>query len=78
MKKKFQYVEKQEKSGRKDPPCHQLEKNNRGKYKIEELVAKIPKNSKFKEVDWGKPRGCEEWWKFMFQIIEYNLKYNPI
>ncbi len=61
MKNKFQYVGKQEKSGRKDPTCNQLEKNNRGKYKIEELVAKIPKNSKVKEIDWGKPVGKEEW-----------------
>ena len=33
----------------------------RGKYQIEKLVAKIPKKPKFKEVDWGKPRGREVW-----------------
>ncbi len=36
-------------------------KKIRGKYKIEELVAKIPKKSKFKEVDWGPPKGREVW-----------------
>jgi len=29
----------------------------RGKYKIEDLVAKQPSNYEVKEVDWGKPLG---------------------
>jgi len=33
----------------------------RGKYKIEELVARLPKNYRPKEVSWGKPVGKEVW-----------------
>ena len=33
----------------------------RGKYKIEDLVAKLPSNYEVKELDWGKPLGMEVW-----------------
>ena len=33
----------------------------RGKYKIEDLVAKLPSNYEVKELDWGKPLGLEVW-----------------
>ncbi len=33
----------------------------RGKYKLKDVVKKIPKNYKTKEVDWGLPIGHEEW-----------------
>ena len=33
----------------------------RGKQSLEELVSRIPKNYKSKEVDWGKPVGREVW-----------------
>jgi antitoxin MazE len=33
----------------------------RGKYKIEDLVAKLPANYQAEEVDWGTPVGIEVW-----------------
>ena len=33
----------------------------RGKYRLEDLVARIPEDHLPKEVDWGKPSGREEW-----------------
>jgi antitoxin MazE len=33
----------------------------RGKYKIEDLVAKLPANYQVEELDWGKPVGMEVW-----------------
>jgi antitoxin MazE len=34
---------------------------NRKKYNLKDLVAKIPKGSRSKETDWGKPVGNEVW-----------------
>jgi antitoxin MazE len=34
---------------------------NRKKYNLQDLVAKIPKGSRSKETDWGKPVGNEVW-----------------
>lgn len=36
-------------------------KNIRGKYRLKDLVAKMPKDSKTGEIDWGKPAGKEVW-----------------
>lgn len=33
----------------------------RGRYKLKELVAKIPKGFRSEEVDWGAPAGKEAW-----------------
>jgi len=33
----------------------------RGKYKLDDLVKKIPHDYKTKETDWGLPQGKEEW-----------------
>ena len=33
----------------------------RGKYKIEDLVAKLPANYQVEELDWGEPVGMEVW-----------------
>ena len=33
----------------------------RGKQSLQELVSRIPKNYKAREVDWGKPVGREDW-----------------
>ena len=33
----------------------------RGRYRLEELVARIPKDHETGEVDWGKPAGREVW-----------------
>ena len=33
----------------------------RGKYRLKDLVSKMPKNYKAEEVDWGAPAGKEEW-----------------
>ena len=33
----------------------------RGKYSLRELVARIPKDYRAREVDWGKPMGREAW-----------------
>ncbi len=33
----------------------------RGRYKIEDLVAKMPKDQEPSEVDWGDPEGQEVW-----------------
>ena len=33
----------------------------RGKQSLKELVSRIPKNYKPKEVEWGKPAGREDW-----------------
>jgi antitoxin MazE len=33
----------------------------RGRYKLRELVAKIPKGYRAEEVDWGEPTGKEAW-----------------
>ncbi len=33
----------------------------RGKYKIEDLVAKLPHNYQTEEMDWGVPVGLEVW-----------------
>ena len=34
---------------------------SRKKYNLKDLVAKIPKGSRSKETDWGKPVGNEVW-----------------
>jgi antitoxin MazE len=33
----------------------------RGRYKLEELTAKIPKGQRAEEIEWGPPRGKEAW-----------------
>jgi antitoxin MazE len=33
----------------------------RGKQSLQELVSRIPKNYKSREVEWGKPVGREDW-----------------
>ena len=33
----------------------------RGKHSLKDLVARIPKNYKTEELDWGKPVGKEVW-----------------
>jgi len=33
----------------------------RGKYDLKELVARMPKNYRVEEVEWGSPVGKEEW-----------------
>jgi antitoxin MazE len=33
----------------------------RGKYNLEQLVSRIPKNYQAEEVDWGEPCGKEAW-----------------
>ena len=33
----------------------------RGKYDLKELVARMPKNYRVEEVEWGPPAGKEEW-----------------
>jgi antitoxin MazE len=33
----------------------------RGKVSLKELVLRIPKNKRHREVDWGKPTGKEVW-----------------
>jgi len=33
----------------------------RGKRNLQELVSRIPKNYKVREIDWGKPVGREAW-----------------
>ncbi len=33
----------------------------RGKYKLEDLVGRIPKGHRAKEEDWGRPVGRETW-----------------
>ncbi len=33
----------------------------RGKYSLRRLVARMPKNYKAEEVDWGRPVGKEAW-----------------
>ena len=34
---------------------------NRGKYKLKDLVARIPSDYKASETEWGKPAGKEVW-----------------
>jgi antitoxin MazE len=34
---------------------------NRGKYRLKDLVDKMPRGYKVKETDWGKPVGKEVW-----------------
>ena len=34
---------------------------NRGKYKLTDLVAEIPADYNASEVDWGDPKGGEQW-----------------
>ena len=36
-------------------------KRIRGKQSLQELVSRIPKDYKTRELDWGKPRGREAW-----------------
>jgi antitoxin MazE len=36
-------------------------KRIRGKQSLQELVSRIPRNYKTREIDWGKPRGREVW-----------------
>ena len=36
-----------------------LATNRRPKYKLEDLMAEIPAETKFKEIDWGPPVGKE-------------------
>jgi antitoxin MazE len=33
----------------------------RGKYRLRQLVGRMPKNYKVEEVDWGRPVGKEAW-----------------
>lgn len=33
----------------------------RGKYRIEDLIDKLPKKSRSAELDWGSPQGKEVW-----------------
>ncbi|MBI3801827.1 MAG: AbrB/MazE/SpoVT family DNA-binding domain-containing protein [Deltaproteobacteria bacterium] len=33
----------------------------RGKYNLKDLVSRMPKNYRVKEVEWGAPVGKEEW-----------------
>jgi len=33
----------------------------RGKYRLKDLVSKLPKDYRAEEVDWGIPSGKEEW-----------------
>ena len=35
--------------------------NPRGKYKIQDLIKRMPKNYNPVEIDWGKPMGKEVW-----------------
>ena len=35
--------------------------NIRRRYRLEDLVAQIPKNHRAREVDWGEPVGKEAW-----------------
>jgi len=36
-------------------------KRIRGKQSLQDLVSRIPRNYKTREMDWGKPRGREAW-----------------
>jgi antitoxin MazE len=36
-------------------------KRIRGKQSLQELVSRIPRNYKTREIDWGRPRGREVW-----------------
>lgn len=36
-------------------------KKIRGRYKLKDLVARIPENYETGEIDWGKPVGKEAW-----------------
>jgi antitoxin MazE len=36
-------------------------KRIRGKQSLQELVSRIPRNYKTREIDWGKPMGRETW-----------------
>ena len=36
-------------------------KRIRGKQSLQELVSRIPRNYRTKEIDWGKPMGREKW-----------------
>jgi antitoxin MazE len=36
-------------------------KRIRGKQSLQDLVSRIPRNYKTREIDWGKPRGREAW-----------------
>ncbi len=36
-------------------------KGTQGKYSLEELVSRIPKDYQATEIDWGKPAGKEVW-----------------
>jgi antitoxin MazE len=36
-------------------------KRIRGKQSLQELVSRIPRNCKTRELDWGRPRGREVW-----------------
>ncbi len=36
-------------------------KRIRGKQSLQDLVSRIPKDYKTREIDWGKPRGREVW-----------------
>ncbi len=36
-------------------------KRIRGKLSLQDLVSRIPRNYKTREIDWGKPRGREAW-----------------
>ncbi len=36
-------------------------RKDRGKYRLEDLVAKIPEDYQADEIDWGKPVGKEAW-----------------
>jgi antitoxin MazE len=36
-------------------------KRIRGKQSLQELVSRIPRNYRTREIDWGKPMGREKW-----------------
>ena len=38
-----------------------VEQSPRGRYNLAELIAKIPKDYRPEEVEWGPPQGREEW-----------------
>lgn len=36
-------------------------RRKRGRYRLDDLVARIPEECRTSEVDWGKPVGREDW-----------------
>jgi antitoxin component of MazEF toxin-antitoxin module len=37
-------------------------KQPKGKHNLRELIGRIPKNYRAREIDWGRPAGKEIWW----------------